>query len=101
MPAGGSRGGRPTPPASHRLLRWRLIQLARGQLASRGEAKLIIYNALGQEVRRLISATQDAGTYQVRWDGKDNLGRELSSGVYVYRLLTRDMVFTRKMIYVR
>ncbi|MGH7492424.1 MAG: carboxypeptidase regulatory-like domain-containing protein [bacterium] len=71
------------------------------QLAGRGEVKLIVYNALGQEVRRLVSALQDAGIYRVRWDGKDNHGRALTSGVYIYRLITREVVFTRKMIYVR
>ncbi len=71
------------------------------RLAGRSEVKLIIYNALGQEVRRLVSARQDAGTYRVRWDGKDNFGRPLTSGVYIYRLLTAEKAFTRRMIYLR
>jgi hypothetical protein len=71
------------------------------QLAGRSEVKLIIYNAIGQEVRRLVSATQDAGVYRVRWDGKDNLGHELTSGVYIYRLITGEVVLTRKMIFMR
>lgn len=71
------------------------------QLASRGEVKLIVYNALGQEVRRLVSAVQNAGVYRVKWDGRDDQGRALTSGVYVYRLITGEAVFTRKMIYLR
>ncbi len=71
------------------------------QLASRSEVKLIVYNALGQEVRRLVSAMQEAGAYKLQWDGKDQTGRPLTSGVYIYRLLTKEAVFTRKMIFLR
>jgi hypothetical protein len=47
---------------------------------------LTIYNILGQEVRRLELGELPAGTHQVQWDGRDGLGAELSSGVYLYRL---------------
>lgn len=71
------------------------------QLASRGKVSLVIYNALGQEVRTLLASTQEAGAYTARWDGKDNLGRHLPTGVYLYRLQAGEQTFTRKMIYLR
>ncbi len=71
------------------------------QLAGRSKVSLVIYNALGQEVRTLISATQEAGTYKVSWDGKDHRGRQLPTGVYLFRLQTGDLTFTKKMIYLR
>lgn len=71
------------------------------QLASRSKVSLVIYNALGQEVRTLLASTQEAGLYTARWDGKDNLGRQLPTGVYLYRLHAGEMTFTKKMIYLR
>ncbi len=71
------------------------------QLADRSKVSLVIYNALGQEVRTLLATTQDAGSYTARWDGKDNFGKHLPSGVYLYRLHAGEMTFTKKMIYLR
>ncbi|NUO80804.1 carboxypeptidase regulatory-like domain-containing protein [candidate division KSB1 bacterium] len=71
------------------------------QLASRSKVSLVIYNALGQEVRTLLATTQEAGAYTARWDGKDNRGRQLPTGVYLYRMHAGDVTFTRKMIYLR
>ncbi len=71
------------------------------QLASRSKVSLVIYNALGQEVRTLLATTQEAGAYTARWEGKDNLGRQLPTGVYLYRLHAGETTFTKKMIYLR
>ena len=46
---------------------------------------LKIYNLLGQEIRALIDEIKNPGSYQIRWNGKDNLGRNVASGIYVYR----------------
>jgi len=48
--------------------------------------RVTILNLNGEEVRALLRADQPAGEYAERWDGKDNFGREVSSGVYIYRL---------------
>ncbi|MFQ6114895.1 MAG: FlgD immunoglobulin-like domain containing protein [bacterium] len=53
---------------------------------------------LGQEVRTLVDEDQPAGFYEVMWDGKDNNGQRVASGVYLYKLETRDFVQTRKMV---
>ena len=50
------------------------------------EVELSIYNLAGQQVTRLVDGMREAGTYTVRWDGRDSAGRELASGVYLYRL---------------
>jgi protocatechuate 3,4-dioxygenase beta subunit len=62
---------------------------------------LRIYNALGQEIRTLVNALQDAGVYSATWDGKDNNGRQLATGLYLFRLEAGDFVMTRKMAMVR
>ncbi len=62
---------------------------------------LKVYNILGQEVRTLVDEEQKAGNYRVLWDGKDGLGRDVSSGVYFYRLQAGKFSHTRKMILLR
>ena len=71
------------------------------QLASRGKARLGVYNVLGQVVRELVSGEQEAGTYVIRWDGKDGTGKATSSGVYFYRLEAFGQSQIRKMVKVR
>ena len=62
---------------------------------------LKIYNILGQKVRTLINEDKLPGSYQVIWDGKDEGGKEVSSGVYFYVIETKDLVQTKKMTLVR
>ncbi len=66
---------------------------------------LKIYNILGQVVRTLVDEYQRAGHYKVCWDGKDNFGKEVSSGVYVCILKVigdgLKVTKTRKMVLLR
>ena len=73
------------------------------QLAARADVTLHIYSATGREVRTLSLGYQPAGWYQTRgraayWDGKNNLGEPVASGVYFYTLRTGDFTATRKML---
>jgi len=58
---------------------------------------LKVYNTLGKEIRVLIDKSQKAGFYSVLWDGKDQKGNEVTSGLYFYQLRTKNFVQTRKM----
>lgn len=63
---------------------------------------LVIYNALGQKVRTLMAGEPlNAGTHRIVWDGKDERGIFVSSGVYVYELRAGDLVQTRKMLMIK
>ncbi len=66
---------------------------------------LKIYNILAQVVKTLVDEDQKAGYYEVCWDGRDNFGREVSSGVYIYRLEVigdrLKVTKTRKMVLLR
>ncbi len=62
------------------------------------KVSLKVYNILGQEVRTLINKKQAPGYYRVIWDGKDEDGAPVSSGIYFYRLVARDFVGVKKMI---
>ena len=70
-------------------------------LPADGHVKLAIYNLLGQEVAALVGAAQKAGSYTAAWDGTDNRGRPLASGVYFYRLHTDKWALTRKLVLLR
>ena len=73
------------------------------QLASDANVTINIYNAKGQFVRMLYLDNQKAGIYLTRtraayWDGKDNLGQRVASGVYFYTMHAGDFMATRKMV---
>ena len=61
------------------------------------EVKLTIYNILGRRVKTLSEGYQDAGMKTLVWDGKDDHGGQLSSGIYFYRLQAGTFSQTRKM----
>ncbi|MBW6513444.1 MAG: carboxypeptidase regulatory-like domain-containing protein [Candidatus Syntrophosphaera sp.] len=61
-------------------------------------AHLRIYNAKGQLVKTLLSGIQPAGVQNLVWDGRDDFGKPVSSGIYLYRLESGGESLTRKMI---
>jgi hypothetical protein len=71
------------------------------QIPAEGHVTITVYNVLGQEVRALVDAHQDAGTYTTMWDGKDDAGHHLNSGVYFYTMKTAEHSETRKMVLMR
>jgi hypothetical protein len=62
---------------------------------------LKLYNILGEEVRELVNIRQSKGNYRVSWDGKDNQGKEVASGIYFYQLHTYDFKETKRMILIK
>ncbi len=73
----------------------------RFQLAERGKIRLKIYNLLGREVRTLMDEEKETGTYSVEWDGRNDAGMLVTSGVYLFRMMTKDDVETKKLIFIR
>ncbi len=67
-------------------------------LAKEGNTELTIYNIKGQKVKTLMNDHVDAGEHSVIWNGKDQNGADVSSGVYFYRVKTADGVQNRKML---
>lgn len=53
-----------------------------------GEVKLVLYNVLGRKVRTLVDGTHSRGTFTTTWDGRDDGGRRVASGVYFCRMTT-------------
>lgn len=63
-----------------------------------GPASLKVYNLKGQVVRTLVNDTLEPGEYRVVWNGKDESGQNVSSGLYFYRLTNDGKTITRKML---
>ena len=57
-----------------------------------------VYNLTGQKVATLVDGSRQAGTYTIRWDGRDETGHSLGNGVYLYRLQTGARAQTRKLL---
>ena len=70
-------------------------------LSSPGPVKLVIYNLLGQPVRTLVDETRTAGSYQVRWDARDESGALLSTGVYIAHLSYPGGAQTQNLLYLK
>ena len=66
-----------------------------------GLARLEIFALTGQRVAVLIQGQQQSGYHRVHWDGQDDAGRPLASGIYLYRLITSEDVLTRKLTLLR
>ncbi|MCP4547635.1 MAG: T9SS type A sorting domain-containing protein [bacterium] len=65
------------------------------ELHHEGQVRLSVYDTQGRIVRTLINGTCPAGRTSITWNGKDDAGRTLSSGVYLYRLHAAGLVYTR------
>ena len=70
-------------------------------LAEPGPARLEVFALTGQRVAVLHQGPGEAGLHRLRWDGRDDQGRPLGSGVYVYRLVTSGGAQTRKLTLLR
>jgi hypothetical protein len=66
-----------------------------------GVVQLSIYNLQGQEVRRLVSGQMNAGRHAITWNGRDNAGKVVPSGVYLYKLRVNGFEETRKMTFMK
>jgi len=66
-----------------------------------GNVELVIFNMTGQKVRTLISGKQDAAFYKIVWDGRNDLGENVASGMYFYRLASGNFSKIAKMILIK
>jgi hypothetical protein len=59
---------------------------------------LKIYNILGQEVKTLLNTQSPAGSYSVQWNGENNFGQHVASGIYIYRIVAGQYIKSMKMV---
>jgi hypothetical protein len=74
------------------------ITTLRYDLPSDALVTLSIYDMLGREITQLVNTTQKAGFKSVQWDAKDNMGRPVSAGVYIYQIQAGEFIQTKKMV---
>jgi hypothetical protein len=67
-------------------------------LPKSGQVKIEIFNILGQKIRTLVDECLKPGHKLVDWDGKDDSGKEVSSGIYFYRIATDEFSEAKKML---
>ena len=83
----------PNPATSGVTIKYALINT--------GRASLKIYNISGQLVKTLVNETRPAGYHSVAWDGRDNSGKKVAAGIYLYRIQAGDYSRTNKMTMLR
>jgi hypothetical protein len=86
-------GNYPNPFNESTTIRYRLDR--------EGDVTLSVYNQIGQKVRDLIAESQGSGSHSVTWDGCNESGEKLPSGIYMYRLQVDDVVQTRRAMIMR
>ncbi len=71
------------------------------ELKKNAHMSLKIYNILGQSATTLVDEKQFEGRHSLQWNGKDQKGRDVVSGLYFYKMETTDFVKVRKMLLIR
>jgi hypothetical protein len=94
------------PPRETRLLQnipnpFNPATLIPYELGTASDVRIKVYSTLGQEVRVLVDERQTVGHYQVIWDGRDHAGRDVATGVYLYRFEAGSHTDVRKAILLR
>ena len=79
------------------------FNISTGQGKSEGTKRVMItiYNLKGQKIRTLVNNDYSAGQHSVVWNGKDDYGKEVTTGIYLYQLTSDDFSETRKMIMIK
>jgi ribosomal protein S28E/S33 len=71
------------------------------ELPKYSKVKIDIYNILGQRVITLINSKQEPGFYELFWNGKNNFGSNIASGIYFYRIVANNFIKTKKMVFLK
>lgn len=67
-------------------------------LSAPGKTTLVVYDIMGRSVRKLVSEQTTAGAHSILWDGRDDSGRSVSSGVYIAKLYAGNHTAVKKML---
>ncbi|MBN1893440.1 T9SS type A sorting domain-containing protein, partial [bacterium] len=67
-------------------------------IPEQGSVKISVFNLTGQSVRTLVDERKAPGKYAVRWDGRNDHGQPMPSGIYIYRIRSENRVKSRRMV---
>ncbi len=68
------------------------------EVDKQGYVELVVFDLLGRRIRTLVAAEQQSGQHHVLWDGTNDRGETVSSGVYLYQLRAGSSVITKRML---
>ncbi len=71
------------------------------QIPREMDVEIYIYNVLGQRVKTLVNQKVSAGTHKLNWNGRDDVGNLMPSGIYFYSIRTQQFIKSRKMILIQ
>ena len=71
------------------------------EMPSDGFVKVSILDMMGREVKTLVESSQVSGMRSVTWNATDNNDQPVSAGVYLYKIQTREITKTRKMVFLK
>ena len=71
------------------------------RIGKRQLVELTVYNIMGQKIRTLVNEYKSAGQYTIQWDGRNDRGAQVSSGVYFFSIKAGDFIKTNKMVLLR
>lgn len=62
---------------------------------------LIVFDVRGREMKKLVQRELEAGSHQIKWDGKDSYGGNVASGLYFYKITAEGLTFTKKALLIK
>jgi len=71
------------------------------QLPKDSDVTLRIFNMMGQKVRTLVNETKQAGSYTIKWDGRNNSGQKVATGVYIYLIKAGSFTQSKRMTLIK
>jgi hypothetical protein len=71
------------------------------QIPQSHNVRIVVYNMLGQKVRMVTDSHFTPGNHVVNWDGRDDVGNAVPTGVYVYRIMAGEFIAAKKMLLVK
>ncbi|MBD3223179.1 MAG: T9SS type A sorting domain-containing protein [Caldithrix sp.] len=71
------------------------------RVPEKGEVQLNVYDMMGRKIRTLVNGVKPAGTYQATWDGRDDAGNKVSTGMYIYQLKGKNALVTKRMLLIK
>jgi len=77
------------------------ITTIRYDIPKLSEVSIVVHDLMGKQVATLLNGMKPAGYHNIIWDGSNQLGDNVSSGMYVYSIHTEEYYFSKKMIYIK
>ena len=71
------------------------------QLPAASSVNIKVYNIIGQEIKTLFSGHQSAGYYSVKWNGTNNQGMKVASGLYIYKMEAGSFIDVKKIVFLQ